>query len=223
MIAQGRVTINGKSAVLGQKVDPVNDRVMVDGSGVRPGVEVVYVLLHKPKGYLSTRRDDEDRPTVLDLIEGSDRYYMYPVGRLDLNSEGLMLLTNDGELAFALTHPRFSVPKTYQVHVNEPVDAAALTRLRKGIHLEDGPTRPAQVRRLSRPGHGHWYEIQIREGRNRQVRRMFEAIGARVRRLIRVAFGPLKLAGLPSGAHRSLTPEELRLLKEIYARHPVPA
>jgi len=222
LIVEGRVSINGIKAVIGQKVDPELDVVLVDGTRIHIARKSVYIVLHKPPGYVSTRRDDQNRPTVLDLIEGNDRY-LYPVGRLDLNSEGLMLLTNDGEMAHALTHPRFEIPKTYHVQVDQVVPQDQLGRLRRGIRLEDGQTRPADVRLLKKRGRGLWYEIRIREGRNRQVRRMFRAVGARVIRLIRVALGPLRLAGLPSGAYRSLLPEELALLKETYAHHPVPA
>jgi pseudouridine synthase len=222
MIEQGRVTVNGAPAVLGQKVDPAKDRVKVDGAAVRPPRRPVYLLLHKPRGYVTTRADERGRPTVLDLVREKSRY-LYPVGRLDMDSEGLLLLTTDGEVAHRLTHPRHQVSRTYRVLVDRPVTEELLDRLRRGIMLEDGMTRPAKVRLLARRRDGVWYQIVIREGRNRQVRRMFGAAGTSVRRLVRVGLGPLSLSGLPSGAYRPLTPEEVALLKERHDDRPVPA
>ncbi|MBI4863982.1 MAG: rRNA pseudouridine synthase [Candidatus Riflebacteria bacterium] len=222
LIRQGRVRVNGRPASIGQKVDPASDRVEVDGTAVRPVHQRTYVVLHKPRGYVSTRKDTHGRPTVLDLVGGDSRY-LYPVGRLDSDSEGLVLLTDDGDLAHVLMHPRHEVFKTYRALVDRALTAANLARLQSGVKLDDGPTRPALVRPVRGPASGCWYEVSIAEGRNRQVRRMFRAVGASVRRLIRVALGPLRLGGLPVGACRSLTPRELRLLKEIYAHSRVSA
>ncbi len=166
--------------------------------------------MHKPVGVLSTARDTHGRPTVVELVREERR--LYPVGRLDADSSGLILLTNDGELAQRLTHPRYEVPKTYRVRVGGgPVEERALRALRAGVELEDGPTAPAQVRRV---GGGDELELTIREGRNRQVRRMCEAVGHPVLALQRVAFGPLRLGALQPGAHRRLGEVELRKLGE---------
>ena len=221
MIAQGRVIVNGQRATVGQKVDLGRDAVVVDGTRVKSGGKRVTLVLNKPRGVVSTRSDERGRVTVLDLIKGGGRY-LYPVGRLDYDSEGLMLLTNDGELANGLTHPRNQVPKTYRAMCEKRLDDEQLERLRKGIMLEDGMARPVDLRFKKHAADGFWYEIVIKEGRNRQVRRMFSAVGAGVRRLVRVAIGPLRLAELPAGAYRPITPEELALLKETYADHSVP-
>ncbi len=211
MIAAGRVRVNGEFVR-----DPARDvdehsRVEVDGRLlVGPEPRVVYAL-HKPVGVLSTASDTHGRPTVVELV-GEERR-LYPVGRLDADSSGLILLTNDGELANRLTHPRYEVPKTYRVRVRGgPVGEQALHVLRAGVELEDGPTAPSQVRRV---GDGEdELELTIREGRNRQVRRMCEAVGHPVLALQRIAFGPLRLGGLQPGAHRRLGEVELRALGE---------
>jgi 23S rRNA pseudouridine2605 synthase len=207
IVRAGRVTVGG--AVVTDPARDVSggDRVVVDGEPVtQPRRRVVYAL-NKPAGVVSTARDPQGRATVVSLVGGELR--LYPVGRLDADSTGLILLTNDGELAHRLTHPRFEVPKTYRVLVgNPPVPAAALEALREGVELDDGTTAPAQVRRL-RPD---TLEITIHEGRKRQVKRMCEAVGHPVRRLQRVAFGPLALGELKPGAHRRLTAAELAAL-----------
>jgi 23S rRNA pseudouridine2605 synthase len=210
MIAAGRVRVNGELVR-----DPARDvdehsRVEVDGRLLAgPEPHVVYAL-HKPVGVLSTASDPHGRPTVVELV-GEERR-LYPVGRLDADSSGLILLTNDGELAQRLTHPRYEVPKTYRVHVGGgPVEERELRALRAGVELEDGPTAPAQVRRV---GGEDELELTIREGRNRQVRRMCEAVGHPVLALQRIAFGPLRLGDLQPGAHRRLGEVELRKLGE---------
>jgi 23S rRNA pseudouridine2605 synthase len=230
LIVAGRVRVDGELVR-----DPARDvdernRVEVDGRLLAgPEPRVVYAL-HKPVGVLSTARDTHGRPTVLELLE--ERRRLYPVGRLDADSSGLILLTNDGALAERLTHPRYEVPRTYRVRVaGGPVGERALRALRTGIELEDGPTAPARVRRLSQRAHspegrvgrsaadpqpleGEELELTIREGRNRQVRRMCEAVGHPVLALRRVAFGPLRLGGLEPGAHRRLGEAELRKLRD---------
>ncbi|HSZ68744.1 MAG TPA: pseudouridine synthase [Solirubrobacteraceae bacterium] len=214
IIAAGRVAVDGTIIL-----DPARDvdernRVEVDGR-LLPGVEptVVYAL-HKPLGTLSTARDTHARPTVVELIP--ERRRLYPVGRLDADSSGLILLTNDGALANRLTHPRYEVPKTYRVRVARgPVSAGALDQLRAGVQLEDGPTAPATARRLR--GAGDELELTIREGRNRQVRRMCDAVGHPVLALRRVAFGPLRLGALAPGQHRRLEGAELRELRVVGA------
>jgi 23S rRNA pseudouridine2605 synthase len=208
LIANGRVTVAGETVT-----DPARDvdessGVAVDGGAVAPESRVVYAL-NKPRGVVSTAKDPGGHPTVVQLVPSERR--LYPVGRLDFDSTGLILLTNDGELANRLMHPRYEVPKTYRAQVTpSPVSEASLTRLREGVELDDGPTAPAGVRRLA-PAR---IEITIREGRNRQVKRMFEAVGHRVTALQRVAFGPLRLAGLEPGSYRRLTQAEIERLRK---------
>ncbi|HTX31656.1 MAG TPA: pseudouridine synthase [Solirubrobacteraceae bacterium] len=203
LIRAGRVAVNGQPVIDPARDVSEQDEVTVDGDAVRqPERRVVYAV-NKPLGVVSTARDPQGRPTVVGLVPDAIR--LYPVGRLDADSSGLILLTNDGELAHRLTHPSFEVTKTYVATVaGAPVGEAALRRLRAGVELEDGRTAPARVRRLA----GERLEITIHEGRNRQVRRMCEAVGYPVRALERVAFGPLKLGGLASGGYRRLTGAE---------------
>jgi 23S rRNA pseudouridine2605 synthase len=210
LIAGGRVCVDGELVR-----DPARDvddrhRVEVDGRALAgPEPRVVYAV-HKPAGVVSTVRDTHHRPTVVELIP-DERRRLYPVGRLDADSSGLLLLTNDGALAQRLTHPRFEVPRTYRVRVGGgPVPERALHALRSGVTLEDGLTAPAEARLLGKGG--DLFEITLREGRNRQVRRMCEAVGHPVLELRRVAFGPLRLGDLPPGGHRRLGDAELRKL-----------
>ena len=218
LIAAGSVSVDGE--IVRDPAREVDERNRVEVAGELvggPEERVVYVL-HKPVGVLSTARDTHGRQTVVELIEEPRR--LYPVGRLDADSSGLILLTNDGALAERLTHPRYEVPRTYRVRVaGGPVGERALRALRGGVQLEDGPTAPARVRRMvptrgTGEGEGEELELTIREGRNRQVRRMCEAIGHPVLALRRVAFGPLRLGSLQPGAHRRLGEEELRELRE---------
>jgi 23S rRNA pseudouridine2605 synthase len=223
LIVAGRVSVDGEIVRDPARAVDERNRVEVDGRPlVGPEPHVVYAL-HKPVGVLSTARDTHGRPTVVELLGETRR--LYPVGRLDADSSGLILLTNDGALAERLTHPRYEVPRTYRVRVaGGPVGERALRALRGGVQLEDGPTAPAQVRRLlaaRRTGEGEELELTIREGRNRQVRRMCEAVGHPVLALRRVAFGPLRLGSLRPGAHRRLGEEELRELREAGGAPPV--
>ena len=207
LVADGRVTVEG--AVV---TDPARDvdessGVAVDGEPVRPQRRIVYAV-NKPAGVVSTARDTHGRRTVTDLAPRGTR--LYPVGRLDADTTGLILLTNDGDLANLLTHPRYEVPKTYRARVRPtPVPDDALRRLREGVELEDGPTAPARVRQI-RPG---LLEITLTEGRNRQVRRMCEAVGHSVDELRRTGFGPLRLGDLPEGGRRRLTAAEVERLR----------
>jgi 23S rRNA pseudouridine2605 synthase len=207
IVRSGRVTVDGTPIT-----DPARDvgpgaAVAVDGKKVEPDAERVVYMLNKPAGVVSTARDTHRRPTVVSLVPGDAR--LYPVGRLDADSTGLILLTNDGELAHRLMHPRFEVPKTYRARVSGgPVKAAALRRLSEGVKLDDGPTAPAKARLLA----PDTIELTIREGRKRQVKRMCQAIGHRVRSLERTHFGPLTLGGLGPGQYRRLTDREVRAL-----------
>lgn len=199
---------------LGTRVVP-GQRVLVDGRAVGEPERLVYVAVHKPAGYVSTARDPEGRPTVLDLVAAGAR--LYPVGRLDWDSEGLILLTNDGELAHRLTHPRFGVEKEYHALVEGHPNQLTLRRLAAGIVLADGVTAPARVRRVRPDVAGDWVAVTIHEGRNRQVRRMFDAVGHPARRLVRVRFGPLELGELAVGASRELAEEEVGALRGVRA------
>jgi 23S rRNA pseudouridine2605 synthase len=205
LIASGRVSVGGEVVT-----DPARDvdegsGVAVDGEPVRPERRVVYAV-NKPKGVVSTASDTHGRPTVVELLPAEARR-LYPVGRLDADTTGLLLLTNDGELANLLTHPRYGVEKAYRARVRPP--NPDLRRLRDGVQLEDGPARPVHVRSVS----PHVVQIVLREGRKRQVRRMLAAIGHEVVELERVRFGPLRLAGLAPGAHRRLTAPEVEQLR----------
>ena len=212
LIEDERVTVNGEVAVLGRRVDRETDRIEVDGLRVpvRPGL--VTYLLNKPRGVVTTASDPQGRPTVVDLVPAEPR--IFPVGRLDTDTEGLLLLTNDGDLAHRLTHPSFGVEKEYLAEVDGSPTPAQLRRLREGIELEDGMTAPAKAS-LSAPGA---VRLVIHEGRNRQVRRMCEAVGHPVRRLVRTRIGPLADRRLPPGEWRPLTPAEVRALEAEAAK-----
>jgi pseudouridine synthase len=208
------VKVNGETITrLGTTADPRNDRILVDGRPLSFPRAPVYILLHKPVGVVCTLKDPEGRPTVRDLLK-SVRERVFPVGRLDYDSSGLLLLTNDGELTERLLHPRYQIPRTYHAKVIGTPPPEALQALRKGVRLDDGTiTAPAEVSILRITYKKAWLEISLREGRNREVRRMCEAIGHRVEKLIRVRFGPLTLRNLPIGSYRLLTGEEVRALK----------
>ena len=210
MIAAGRVTVNGEVAVLGRRVDAEKDEVQVDGSVVPLRADLEYLLLNKPEGVVTTADDEAGRETVLDLVEATGR--VWPVGRLDIGTEGALLMTNDGELTHRLTHPRYHVPKTYLAEVTGPVGAAVLKRLGRGVELDDGPAAPAEVHLIERGAQRSLLELTISEGRNRQVRRMMEAVGHPVVALVRTAIGPLRLGRLKPGTYRRLTVNEIRAL-----------
>ncbi|AEG15425.1 pseudouridine synthase Rsu [Desulfofundulus kuznetsovii DSM 6115] len=215
LIAAGMVKVNGQVVTrLGTRVDPGRDTIEVAGR-VLPcqPQEKVYILLNKPRGYVTTVKDPQGRPKVMDLLRGI-KSRVYPVGRLDYDSEGLLLLTNDGELAFALTHPRHRVPKTYLVLVKGLPGNDKLARMAGGLVLEDGPTAPAKVRLVGKKNGNALLEITIHEGRKRQVRRMCAHIGHPVIRLKRIKIGPLTLKGLKPGRYRFLTREEIRHLRQ---------
>ncbi|NLM37166.1 MAG: rRNA pseudouridine synthase [Firmicutes bacterium] len=215
MIAGGLVAVNGQVVrEMGVKVDPERDRVTVAGRPVRPEEERIYLMLNKPPGYITGNRDPRGRRTVLTLLpEGFPR--VFPVGRLDYNTTGLLLLTNDGALAYALTHPKYQIQKVYRALVRGVPDAHALNLLRQGVVLEDGPTLPATVDIIKVKAGNAILEIGLREGRNRQVRRMCAAVGHPVLTLERVAMGPLQLGDLALGQYRRLTAAELQALRKL--------
>jgi 23S rRNA pseudouridine2605 synthase len=213
LIEEGRVEVNGEVAALGRRVDPERDRVTLDGATipVRPGL--VYYLLNKPAKMVTTVSDPEGRPTVMELVPDEPR--VFPIGRLDWDTEGLLILTNDGDLAHGLTHPSRGVEKTYLAEVEGVPTRGELRRLREGVELEDGRTAPAKARLAQTTPTGAALELVIHEGRNRQVRRMCEAVGHPVRRLVRTQIGPLVDRRLPPGQWRSLKPEEIRALYAV--------
>lgn len=222
MIVEGRVRVNDKVVTtLGTKVDPAKDEIRVDGRKVPvtspEKQEKVYFLLNKPAGFLTTTKDDRGRRTVMDLVVGASQARIYPVGRLDYDAEGALLLTNDGELANMLTHPRYHVPKTYQAKVKGVPPEDKLDKLRKGIYLEDGPTQPAHVEVVEKVKKNTWVEITVTEGRNRLIKRMFWRIQHPVMKLVRTRFGALDLEGLRLGEYRELSRRELIELKEFIA------
>jgi len=225
LIVEGRVSVNGHTVLeLGSKADPDHDDIRVDGRRLRQTLERRrYILLYKPRGFVTTRKDPQRRRTVMDLL-GEVKEYVYPVGRLDYDTEGLLLLTNDGELAAALTHPSHEVPRTYEAEVAGMPDEGAVNRLRRGIPLDGHRTSPADVELLSRgrrSGDGV-LKITIREGRNRQVRRMCEAVGHPVQKLARVKFGPISDKRLQPGYWRELSPAEIKTLQSLASRPPAP-
>lgn len=212
LIEAGRVRVNGRKARLGDRVNPERDRVTVDGIPLQPKGEKKYILLNKPAGYITTVRDTRGRATVMDLIHEEGR--LFPVGRLDKDTRGLLLLTNDGYLAQRLLHPSMGVEKTYLVRAEGYLTMQGLTRLRKGIRLEEGMTAPAKVRVLARKGNQCLLEFTIHEGKKRQIRRMCAAVGLRVLDLVRTRFGPLDLHELAEGSYRHLTSREIAKLLE---------
>lgn len=215
----GRVTVNGATVrELGTKADPSADDIRVDGRRIRMPERHRYLLLNKPRGYVTTRSDPERRPTVMDLLRGVGDY-VYPVGRLDYDTEGLLLLTNDGDLAAKLTHPSHEVPRVYEAHVLGVPDPHDIERLMKGVTVEGRRTQPALVQLLPGRSEGHAaVRVTIREGRNRQVRNMFDAIGHPVDELTRVAIGPLRDGRLKVGHWRNLTVAEIEALKRAADR-----
>jgi 23S rRNA pseudouridine2605 synthase len=214
MIAEGRVKVNGQVIrELGSKINDEKDRVEVEGKRVKKSENLVYLILNKPQGFLVTLKDPFGRPTVTQLLP-SLRERIFPVGRLDYDSCGLLILTNDGELAFRLAHPRFEVWKTYLVKVKGEPDASALSGLEKGIFFEGKKTAPAKIVRIGGGPGNTALKVEIYEGRKREVKRMFEAIGHKVLHLQRIGFGGLILGKLKEGKWRFLTPKEVDLLKK---------
>lgn len=218
LMLDGRVTVNGRTVrELGTKADASSDDIRVDGRRIKLPAHHVYLLLNKPPGYVTTRADPQRRPTVIDLLAGV-REYVYPVGRLDFDSEGLLLLTNDGDLAARLTHPSHGVPRVYEARVLGLPDNRDLERLSRGIVLEGHRTAPAEIERVAVKGDRTLLRVTLREGRNRQIRKMCEAIGHPVEQLRRVAIGPLRDTRLKLGQWRPLSAQELTRL-QTSARH----
>lgn len=218
LIASGKVRVNGRKVTeLGVKVDPMKDKVMVDGQ-LLAVEKPVYYLMNKPKGVITSVSDPQGRETVMDYIKNEKRR-IYPIGRLDLHTEGLLLLTNDGELAQNLTHPSKGVEKTYEVRIKGRVNDTDLQVIADGVPLRDGVTAPATLVDLGFDDHNgvHEVEITIHEGRNRQVRRMFEHFGYRIHNLKRIAYGGLTLSGVKRGGVRQLTQREVSALKALGA------
>ncbi len=225
-ILQGRVTVNGRTAQLGQKADPREDRVAVDGNAISLPEALTYVALHKPRGVISSLAAQGNRQTVRDLVTLPGR--LYPVGRLDVESEGLILLTNDGALTEYLTHPRYESEKEYRVLVRGDPDEDQLNAWRRGVLVEGKRTAPAQVRREEKAAAGLWLRVTMHEGRKHQIRDIGAALGLPVRRLIRLRMGSLMLGTLPPGAWRELRAGEIETLREGLAAvsrpgHPRPA
>ena len=212
LIAAGKVKVNGAVAQIGDKVNPKKDKITVSGKKIAVDNELVYLMLHKPRGFITTMSDERDRNCVAQLVSDVKKR-VYPIGRLDRESEGLLLLTNDGELANAITHPKKHVPKTYRVTVRPSVTEAQLTALSTGIDIDGRMTAPSEVHILEKQDGRVVLSITIYEGRNRQIRKMCEALGLEVARLKRLQIGPVKLGMLPQGKYRMLTDDEVRKLK----------
>lgn len=218
-IRQGRVMVNGKVVTeLGTQADPDEDFVAVDGKRIQIFHNHAYIILHKPTGYITSRSDDKERPVVMDLLPNI-REPLIPVGRLDWDTSGLLLLTNDGDLAYVLTHPAFHVSKTYLVRLDKPMTAEHMQVFEKGILLEDGKTKPARVRRVNTGKQtatpNLWYEVTITEGRNRQIRKMFEALKYDVRKLKRVSLGEILLGGVGVGKYRRAEAWEIEYFEKL--------
>jgi 23S rRNA pseudouridine2605 synthase len=218
-IKAGRVTVNGRTIVLGGKADPQIDDIRLDGDSIQVQDQPVYIILNKPLGVLSSLKSQGGHRTVIDLIDISER--VFPVGRLDLDSQGLILLTNDGDLANKLTHPKFGHEKEYQVLLNRPPDSKQITTWRRGVTLQDGVrTFPAKVEILGKSGESRWLRVILKQGRKRQIRETAMALGLKVKKIVRVRIGPIRLGNLKSGLWRPLTNDEERKLRASLQRTP---
>jgi 23S rRNA pseudouridine2605 synthase len=213
MIREGRVTVNGRVARIGEKADPLRDHIKVDGRLISRSSSRVYLLVYKPKNVVTTADDPEGRPTVMDLVKSKSR--LFPVGRLDYDAEGFLLLTNDGELAYRLSHPSFQVPRTYRVKVQGKPTPEEVRKLSRGVYLEDGLTAPCRIDFLKETDQNSWLEMTLHEGRNRQVKRMWEKMGYSVLKLTRTRLGGLSLGRLKPGEYRALRPTEVEKLKRM--------
>jgi 23S rRNA pseudouridine2605 synthase len=215
-IIEGRVTINGRTATLGMKADPERDHIKCDGKLITRPEPKVYLMLNKPRGVVTSLRDPEGRPTVKDYLKGV-KYRVFPVGRLDYDSEGLLLLTNDGDFAQAILHPSRKIPKSYLAKVKGSPEDEEIKKLRAGIRLDDGLTAPAKLHKVRSTENNTWLEITIHEGRKRQVRRMLEQTGHPVLKLKRTRINGIELGNLKSGEYRYLKPEEIAKMKKEVA------
>ncbi len=218
MILEGRVKVNGVTATLGMKADLEKDHIKVNGKLIRSFEPRAYLIFNKPIKCITSMYDPEGRPTVKDFLKGV-KTNVFPVGRLDYDSEGLLIMTNDGELANAILHPKNKISKTYLVKIDGVLEDKDILKLRRGIKLEDGVTAPAKIKKIKKTGVNSWIEITIHEGRKRQIRRMLERLGYPVLKLRRIKINGLELGKLPPGAFRYLTSEEIKRLKrEILAK-----
>jgi 23S rRNA pseudouridine2605 synthase len=209
LIIEGRVTVNGKVAAVGMKADPARDHIKVDGKLLIKPEPRIYLMFNKPSGVVTSLSEPEGRTTVKDFLKGI-KYRVFPVGRLDHDSEGLLLITNDGDFAHRILHPSKKIPKTYAIKVEGIINEDAIEKLRRGVRLEDGLTAPAKAKRIRKSDNNSWVEITIYEGRKRQVRRMLEKVGYPVIKLKRTAIGGLKLGDLKPGEIRRMTFEEIK-------------
>lgn len=214
LIAAGKVKVNGKTASIGDKVDPKRDKVTVSGKRVKAVNKSVYLMLNKPRGFITTMKDERDRKCVSELVEDVN-VRVYPVGRLDRESEGLLLMTNDGDFANALTHPSKHVPKTYRVTIRPEITKEQITKFSNGIEIDGQMTLPADIKVIDAEENRTVVEVTIYEGRNRQIRKMFEALGIEVARLKRTKVGNLKLGMLKQGSYRELTASEIESLMNL--------
>ena len=216
LIFRGRVEVNGTVVKeQGRRVDPVHDVIRVDGARIPPQAEHLYVVLNKPRGVVSTMEDPHGRPALQEYVKAYTAERLFHVGRLDAETEGLLLLTNDGEFSQRMMHPSFEVPNVYLAEITGVITEASLKNLRKGITLDDGPVMPDKVDLIQRGADRSLVRVTLHEGRNRIVRRMFDEIGQPVRQLSRIAIGPVRLGELKSGAVRELTREELGSLLDL--------
>jgi len=214
LILQGRVEVNGKVVrTLGAKADLEKDHIKLNGRLIQPRQPKAYLMLNKSKGYVTTLKDPEGRPTVMELLRGVHQR-VYPIGRLDFDAEGLLLFTNDGELAEHLMHPRYEIPRTYLVKVKGVLEDQEIHRLEVGVSLMDGMTVPCRIKKVRKTAENSWIELTMHEGRNRQVKRMLEHAGHPVLKLKRIRFAWLELAGLSLGEYRYLTEKEIQQIKK---------
>lgn len=215
LISDGKVTVNGKTVTeLGTKIEIGADKVCVSGRPQKYESKKYYIALNKPSGYVTTANDEFDRPTVLDLLKDDIQARLYPVGRLDFETEGLLLLTNDGDFANSVTHPKYKKDKTYIVTIRGGISVASINKLRNGVFIDGYKTQPAQLEMLNAEAGKTTFKITIHEGKNRQVRKMFSAVGGKVVYLQRIKIGNVELGNLPLGRWRHLTSHEINFLKK---------
>lgn len=228
LIREGRVTVNGKVVALGEKADPEKDTIKVDGKRIQRAREHRYLLMNKPKGVLTAVSDDSGRTTVLDLVPPTMRTALVPVGRLDFHTEGLLILTDDGDLAQRLSHPRYGCHKTYEVKVSGAPDAEKLDRLRRGVLIDGRRTSPCRIEAMrttpvkGEEGGNAWFRVELSEGRSRQIREMFFRVGHPVQKLRRIAIGPVSDPQMPVGSLRDLSEREIETLRRITAAEKAP-